>query len=243
MTSFHLMTALQAARRRSVFGCSSWADRAAWKEEVQLATGEIVVVRRVAVADKSGFPVLRRGPQRRWQITFPDGRTVWESDGLIQPLSIEGKERRYFLAADIHSRLLCAKHGDPEGSVLFFRWEDGAWTKIPRQEYPENSKVNLLRNPWGRHASEDAHGLITHEDKHLRPGNHLVHVALDERIANRARDSCQLPEKLQRQKNLVPVDRTGQAARLLLTSKISQTLRPLRLTQQVRQNLVRKLVA
>jgi hypothetical protein len=206
MTSLHLTTALQAARRRSVFGCSSWADRAAWKEEVQLSSGEIVVVRRVAVADKSEFPVSRRGPQRACQITFPDGRTVWESDGLTQPLSIEVEQGRYFLAADIHSRLLCGKHGNPEGSVVFFRSEAGAWRKIPREEYPANARVNLLRNPWGRDASEDAHGLIRHEDKHLRPGNGLVHVALDERIANRARDSWER--------------RPG----FCLTSKISQTL-------------------
>jgi hypothetical protein len=101
----------------------------------------------------------------------------------------------------MHSRLLRAKYGDPEGGVLFFRWKGGAWTRIPREAYPQNSKVNLLRNPWGRDTSEDAQGLIRHEDKHLRPGNELVHVALDERIANRATDACQ-------------------AARLLLTSRI-----------------------
>jgi hypothetical protein len=189
MTSLHLMTALQAARRRTVLGSCSWVDHTAWREEVQLATGDIVVVGRVAVADKSGSPVPRRGPHRRWQITLPDARTAWESDGLIQPLSIEVEQRRYFLAADIQSRLLRVKYGEPEGGVLFFRWKDGAWQRIPRQEYPKNSKVNLLRNPWGRSAADDAHGLIRHEDKHLRPGNELVHVALDERVANRARDS------------------------------------------------------
>jgi len=183
------MTPFQSARRRSASGCSLWVDRAAWREEVQLATGEMVVVGRVAVADKSEFPVPRRGPHRRWQITFPDGKTAWESDGLTQPLSIEVCEGRYFLAADIHSPLLCAKYGEPQGSVVFFRWEDGAWKNIPRQAYPRSSRVNLLRDPWGRDASEDAQGLIRHQDKHLRAGNHLVHVALDERIANRARDS------------------------------------------------------
>jgi hypothetical protein len=200
MTPLHLVTSLQAARRRSVSRSCLWVDRAAWREEVRLATGEIVVVGRVAVADRSGFPVSRRGSQRRWQITFPDGKAVWESDGFIQPLSIEVKNRRHFLAADIHSRLLCAKYGDPEGGVLFFRWKGGAWTRIPREEYPENSKVNLLRNPWGRDTSEDAQGLIRHEDKHLRPSNELLHVPLDERIANRATDACL-------------------AARFLLTSK------------------------
>jgi hypothetical protein len=216
MTPLHLVTSLQAARRRSAFGWCTWVDRAAWREEVQLATDEIVVVGRVAVAARAGFSVSRRGPQRRWQrrwqMTFPDGKTVWESDGLIQPLSIELNEGGYFLAADMHSRLLCAKHGDPEGGVLFLRWQDGAWTRIPREEYPKNSKVNLLRNPWGHDTSEDAHGFIAQHDKHLRPGNELVHVPLDERIANRATDSCQ-------------------AARFLLTSKMSQTLHPPRLTQ------------
>jgi hypothetical protein len=239
MTPLHLMTALQAARRRSVSGSYLWVDHAAWREEVQLATGEIVVVGRLAVANKSGFPVPRRGPHRRWQITFPDGKTIWESDGLTQPLSIEVKEGSYFLAADIHSRLLCAKYGDPEGSVLFFRREDGAWTRIARAAYPKNSKVNLLRNPWGRNAAEDAHGLIRHEDKHLRAGNHLVHVALDERIANRAVDSCRLPEKLQRLKDFALSQRKGTVLRLVSRSKISQTLRPLRLTQQIRQIVVR----
>jgi hypothetical protein len=95
-----------------------------------------------------------------------------------------GERRLHPAAVD----LLCAKHGDPEGGVLFFRWKGGAWTRIPGEAYPQNSKVNLLRNPWGRDTSEDAQGLIRH-------------VALDERIANRATDACQ-------------------AARLLLTSRI-----------------------
>jgi hypothetical protein len=42
------------------------------------------------------------------------------------------EQGRYFIAADIHSRLLCGKYGNPEGSVVFFRWEDGAWKNIPR---------------------------------------------------------------------------------------------------------------
>lgn len=187
MTPLHLAQALHAARRRPLSSRYLWVDRASWKEEVQLASGEVVVVGRVAATDRHGLPVARHGSQRRWQITFPGGAPVWESDALTQPLSLEIEHGRYFVAADIHSRLLRTEYGEPEGGVLFFRWQQDAWMRIARQDYPRNARVNLLRSPWGRASSEDAHGLVRHEDKQLRPGNELVHVPLDARIANRAR--------------------------------------------------------
>lgn len=171
-------------------------DRAEWMEEVQLANGDMVLVKRAATRDKKGTALSRRGPVRSLKLSFPDNRTVWKSNGALRPLALEIIDGTALLAADVHARELCAKYGNPPGSVLFFRWNEGKWVRISRGEYPKNGRVNLLRDPWGRTSAQDVTGLLKHEDKHARPGNFLVNVPLDQRVEDKSRDACEIYKKL-----------------------------------------------
>jgi hypothetical protein len=165
-------------------------------EQVQLANGNLVVVKRTAVRDKKGFPISPRGPVRSLEVTFPDLRTVWKGDSSIRPLAIEIANGAALLAAEIHSREVCAKYGNPPGSVLLFRWTTDRWVRITRAEYPINARVNLLQEPWGLTSKDDVTGFVEHEGKQARPGNYMVRVPLDQRIADKAHDACELYKKL-----------------------------------------------
>jgi hypothetical protein len=176
-------------------GCAD-SDRAEWREEVQMASGEVVVVSRSAIRDKSGFPASLRGVQREWKIAFPDDRIVWQSDGSMGPIALEIRGRDAFLAANIRSREYCQKFSDPSSSVLFFRWDGNTWVRIGRDEYPSNGKANLLRNPWGRDSGEDAFGLIKNKDKYLvKPYNNEVNDPLEKVMTSSWIDACSMLKK------------------------------------------------
>jgi hypothetical protein len=175
----------------SASACSQ-VDGAEWTEQVQLADGGLVIVKRSATRDKKGSPVSRRGAIRGYEVTFPDSQIKWTGSGAIRPLAIEIVKGTALVATDIHSRELCAKYGNPRGSVVMFRWNGGEWLRVPRSEYPQDGRVNLLENPWGRTSAEDAAGYIELKDKGQRPGNYFSQAPLDERIANRANDACEI---------------------------------------------------
>jgi hypothetical protein len=178
-----------------VGGCSK-VDRAEWREEVQLATGEIVIVKRAAVAEKSGFPVAPRGGYRSWEITFPDG-VSWKGNGQEHPLALEMREGKDYLVVNIRSRDLCKKYNDPPSSSVFFRWDGNAWTQIQKDEFPKGGKANLLTNPWGRDSWEDLSGLVKNEKKHLVMSyNQEVNRPLESTLSDRTLDACTMLKTL-----------------------------------------------
>lgn len=105
-------------------GCSK-VDVAEWREEVELANSEIVVVKRSEVRDKSGFPTSKRGVTRERRVVFPGGQPVWVSDGNMYAVALEIRDSKAYVAVNIRSRELCNKFGDPPSSMIFYRW-DGA---------------------------------------------------------------------------------------------------------------------
>ncbi len=186
-----------AALLASVAACGDLkTDRTVWREEVQLANGEVVVVNRVAVRDKSGFPIARRGAIREWKVIFPDGRTTWTSGPSDKPIAIELQNGKSYVVVTIRSRELCAKHKDPEGSLLFFRYDGKEWLLISEKEYPGGGEVNLIWNPWGRDSSEDVSGLVKNKDKRLLlQHNPTVGVPLADPKLRRSLDACQMFKK------------------------------------------------
>lgn len=175
----------------------SEVDRAEWTEEVRLANGDMVVVKRTATRDQKPTAVTRRGALRSWEVIFPDERAAWTGYGTNRPAAMEIAGGTAYIAAHIRSRELCAKYNNPKGSVVFFRWSKGEWMRIPIDQYPTGGKVNLLQNPWGRARSDDVRGFIKHQDKH-QPGRaeRLIGVPLTKLIEDRARDACELYKKI-----------------------------------------------
>ena len=175
--------------------CGS-VDRAEWREEVQLATGEIIVVKRTAVADKSGFPVSLRGAQREWTIALPDPRIVWKSDGSMLPIAMEIRNKNAYVAANIRSREYCKKFKDPPSSVLYFQWNGDTWLTVNKNEFPPSGRANLLMNPWGRNSWEDASGLVKTKDKQLaKPYNNGVNDPLEKTLSSHWIDACSMFKK------------------------------------------------
>jgi hypothetical protein len=172
--------------------CSS-SDEAIWREEVQLATGQTVVVNRLSIRGKSGFPVSRRGAYRLIRVIFPDGLT-WDGDAAREPIAIEIKDKVAYVAVNLQSWDVCLQYGHPAGSIAFFRRDGSNWVQVPRSEYPSNGSINLIYNPWGRSSSEDISGFVKNADKpRLRIPNDRVGTRLDEAIASdRTLDACSM---------------------------------------------------
>lgn len=174
--------------------CSSCGkiDRAEWEEEVQLSNGELIVVQRSATRDKSGFPASKRGSPRSWEIQFPNSNAIWRSDGNSQPVAVEVRPGSAYLVETIQSRELCAKFHNPPASLVYYRHDGKEWVQIEAGEYPRGGRANLLLDPWGRTASEDARGLLKNEDKAHRGYNWAVHLSLADPKLRRTLDACQM---------------------------------------------------
>lgn len=173
-------------------GCSK-VDVAHWREEVKLANGEIVVVKRSEVRDKSGFPASVRGVTRERRVVFPGGHPVWVGDGNVNAVAIEIRDGKAYVAVNIQSRELCKKYLDPSSSMLFYRSDGATWVQVKKEEFPVNGKANLLVNPWGRNNSEDVRGLVKNKEKNLvKPYNQRVNQPLEKVFSSRAIDACEL---------------------------------------------------
>ena len=173
-------------------GCSD-LDVAKWREEVELADGQIVVITRRETRKKSGFPLSIRGPVVKRELILPWGRPSWVEKDFAYPLALEIRDERYFLAVNIQSRKLCAKYDDPPSSVVYLEWKINSWVRIAREEFPANGKANLLLNPWGRASQDDVDGLVRNKDKHLiLADNRNVNRPLKEVLSKYEIDACQM---------------------------------------------------
>jgi hypothetical protein len=173
-------------------GCSK-VDVAEWREEVELANGEIVVVKRSEVRDKSGFPASVRGVMRERKVVFPGGQPVWVNDGNMYAVAIEIRDSKAYIAVNIQSRELCKKFGDPPSSMLFYLSDGATWVQVKKEEFPANGKANLLVNPWGRNNFEDLRGLVRNKDKNLvKSYNQRVNQPLEKVLSSRVINACEL---------------------------------------------------
>jgi len=171
-------------------------DQAQWREEVELASGQVITVDRVATRERSGFPANNRGRRLGWRIVLPDSQMIWSSDGLMIPIALELENGTAYVAANIRSREYCKEFGDPPSSVVFFRFSEGRWARIPKDSFPKNGMANLLIEPWGRNNQEDAAGLIKSKDKHVaKPYNDGVNEPLDRVLLAYWIDACSLFKK------------------------------------------------
>ena len=170
----------------------SQVDRADWKEQVRLATGQVVTLDRSSVRSKKGSPISSRGAIKEFAIIFPDSHAKWSDDGAVRPIAIEIVGESILIAVDIHSRELCARFKNPPGGVVLFKWSGSEWKRIARSDYPEAGRLNLLLNPWGRTSSDDARGLVSLKQKRTLSGNYYLDAPLDRRIGDKSHDACEI---------------------------------------------------
>jgi hypothetical protein len=179
----------------SASGECSTIDRAKWREEVQLANGELVIIERNDSRYAGGFPVSRRGALIEQMIVFPDGRIVWKGDGARVPVAIELRNGKAYVAVAVQSRELCKKYGNPPASLIFFRYDSPEWVTVAESDYPPGGRINLITDPWGRDASGDARGLLKNKDKAARGYNSHTNAALADPKIRDSIDACQMLKK------------------------------------------------
>ena len=115
-----------------------------YEEEVQLSTGATIVLQRSVKGERFGEPGAGGGKliEQRLEFVVDGKRVVWADD--IPPLAIDLYKDSLFIAAMPHTFGACLSHGSPSPPFVFYRHTDKGWTKIPKEQFPDSIRVNLL---------------------------------------------------------------------------------------------------
>lgn len=137
-----------------------------WTEEVKLHNGSIIHLKRRTEITGSGFPVQGRGFLKYHEFCYEPLGIHWKSRSIYAPEVFDIVDGKAYSKVSLGGCDTCMLHSYPETDALYFVWSGNAWAKIDAKDYPlQVLRLNLLLNPKGRNASEDAHGLVTIADK------------------------------------------------------------------------------
>lgn len=140
-----------------------------WSEEVELHDGKIIVIKRHDEVGRFGFPLAHRGGRKYWQFCYAPMGIHWKSKPDYFPDVFDIVDGKAYVLVPIGSHELCMLHGYPETNALYFVWENGAWKKIPYEEFPKGLRSNLLGNThYDDDGSRDVRGLVTLAEKETR---------------------------------------------------------------------------
>jgi hypothetical protein len=169
------------------------SGRTSWNEEVQLLSGEIVVVKRSVLTTGPSISASSRGKILEQTLTLPDGRATWKVEGILFPRAFEIVRGVPYLAVNIQSRELCERYSWPVQSMVFLKFDGGAWKNIAAGEFPAGGLASLLLSPWGASSWTNASGLIRHKDKHLgKSSNDTVNTPFAEVLRDWRFDACKM---------------------------------------------------
>jgi hypothetical protein len=137
--------------------------RKSWSEEVQIAAGEVIVVKRYMKLVKVYYEISHPGWQtRRNVLTLPDGVRFDSEDRLILIRLERGQPPvRWVLIA---SPVFCEefnKYGRPKPDYIQFEYVDGQWRYRPIEPRLLGQPANLLLLDLGIPPS----GLVTEADR------------------------------------------------------------------------------
>ena len=115
-----------------------------YEEEVQLSTGATIVLQRSVKGERFGELGAGGGKliEQRLEFAIDDKQYVWADD--IPPLAIDIYKDSLFIAAMPHTIGACLSHGSPSPPFVFYRHTDKGWAKIPKEQFPDSIRVNLL---------------------------------------------------------------------------------------------------
>ena len=126
-----------------------------WKEEVKLADGSVIVVKRRMVRERFG-EIGHHGRVLKQEIEYdkPGGAVRWVGD--IDPVIFDfGKDKTY-LVAFLSTGEDCQRYEYPANPFIPYEYSAGVWRRIEMSNLPDALAVNLLRNAWN-----SGGGLIT----------------------------------------------------------------------------------
>lgn len=143
MALISLITALLTA------GCGG-LDTAEWSEEVQLHDGKAIVVKMKATRGSSGFPDSRRGGYRGYEIQFASPATTWVENNIagMVPIAVDVQNGTPFVVVLIGHCNICKTLGNPDPSLMVWKWTGGQWQRANYDELPKGLRLNIMGDPW-----------------------------------------------------------------------------------------------
>lgn len=155
----------------TVTACSS-VDTAKWFEEIELSTGQVIVVTRVSRAHSNGFPNASRGSDIDYSLEYPAGKVKWQGPVMNQPLAFDVIDGRIFLVVIHGDGHMCKSNSADEVSASFLEWVSGQWVVRSLASVPvDRMQINLYSRYWGHTPKTDAEGLITLTHKATSDGD------------------------------------------------------------------------
>lgn len=169
-------------------------QRANWREEAVLSSGEIVVVSRAETRLRSGGHTrffVSGGATILSEIRFPDSKASWRGGSGERPMALDMSDGRYLIAVRLGSEQSCLEYFYPTASVIYLRWNGERWERMFGGGYPVGGKANLLQNPWGDGLFDSVNGLVKNAEKELTTQNNgQVNQPLEKVLSDRSRDAC-----------------------------------------------------
>lgn len=132
-------------------------DTAEWSEEVRLHDGKVIVVKMMATRGSNGFPDSRRGGYRGYEIQFPSPATTWVENNIagMVPLAIDLKDGIPYVVVLIGHCNICNALGNPDPSLMIWKWSNGQWQRASYGELPKDARLNIMGDPWDVRHYED----------------------------------------------------------------------------------------
>lgn len=161
-----------------------------WDEEVKLHDGRVILIKRREASGSGGFPVSGMNPRgiiQYYEFCYPEMGVYWKSRGSsrYQPEILDIVDDKAYVMVPVTGSFECMFHGYPATNAIYFAWEDGAWKKIPYEQFPkEIRRTNLLLNPWGRYPAGDVRGRLSVEMKEDRDSIYIAMNDTNGRIQN-----------------------------------------------------------
>jgi hypothetical protein len=150
----------------AIGGCGG--EEIKWAEEVKLRDGKIIRVERRTELTSSGFPVSKRGFHTYHELCYAPLGVHWRSKPEYRPETFELDGSKAYMKVPLLSFDICGQHGYPKDDALYFVWSGGDWKRIDAGEFPRGTRLNLLQNPAGQTAADDARGTVTQGEKEKR---------------------------------------------------------------------------
>ena len=150
-----------------------------WTEEVRLADGSLIVIKRKIVRERFGEPG-HPGRVLRQEIEYdtPGGVIRWPGD--IDPMIFDFANGKAYVVAYPQVAEECFRYGNPNPPFVFFEQMGSEWRRIYAKDVPDTLEFNLLRNAWNI-----GNGRITLALKRMEDSNPPNHFKKFDKNLNR----------------------------------------------------------
>ena len=137
-----------------------------WTEEVRLADGSLIVIKRKMVRERFGEPG-HPGRVLRQEIEYdkPGGVIRWSGD--VDPLIFYIAKDSIVVVAYLSTGEECRRYGYPKNKFMPYKLSNTSWQSIQMKDLPDGLEYNLLRSAW----NNGNQGLITLAVKRMEDSN------------------------------------------------------------------------